>query len=100
MSSILQELEQQIAGITSSVEKSNVGTVRQVGDGVAKVEGLSDVMLNEMIDFGGGVTGTSGSRLKAKPVAASTSAALAPPWVLTKRKPSSPNANSARPVTR
>ena len=57
MSSILQELEQQIAGITSSVEKSNVGTVRQVGDGVAKVEGLSDVMLNEMIDFGGGVTG-------------------------------------------
>jgi F-type H+-transporting ATPase subunit alpha len=57
MSSILQELEQQIAGITSSVEKSNVGTVRQVGDGVAKVEGLSDVMLNEMIEFDGGVTG-------------------------------------------
>ena len=57
MSSILQELEQQIAGITSSVKKSNVGTVRQVGDGVAKVEGLSDVMLNEMIEFGGGVTG-------------------------------------------
>jgi F-type H+-transporting ATPase subunit alpha len=57
MSSILQEIEQQIAGITSSVEKTNVGTVRQVGDGVAKVEGLSDVMLNEMIDFGGGVTG-------------------------------------------
>jgi F-type H+/Na+-transporting ATPase subunit alpha len=57
MSSILQELEQQIAGITSSVAKTNVGTVRQVGDGVAKVEGLSDVMLNEMIEFGGGVTG-------------------------------------------
>ena len=57
MSSILQELEQQIAGITSAVAKTNVGTVRQVGDGVAKVEGLSDVMLNEMIDFGGGVTG-------------------------------------------
>jgi F-type H+-transporting ATPase subunit alpha len=57
MSSILQEIEQQIAGIASSVEKSNVGTVRVVGDGVAKVEGLSDVMLNEMIDFGGGVTG-------------------------------------------
>jgi len=57
MSSILQELENEIAGITSSVEKTNVGVVRQVGDGVAKVEGLSDVMLNEMIDFGGGVTG-------------------------------------------
>jgi len=57
MSSILQELEQQIAGIASSVEKSNVGIVRQVGDGVAKVEGLSDVSLNEMIAFDGGVTG-------------------------------------------
>ena len=44
MSSILQELEQQIAGITSSVEKTNVGTVRQVGDGVCKVEGLSDIL--------------------------------------------------------
>jgi F-type H+/Na+-transporting ATPase subunit alpha len=57
MSSILQELEQQIAGITSSVQKTNIGIVRNVGDGVAKVEGLSDVMLNEMIEFGGGVTG-------------------------------------------
>ena len=57
MSSILQELEQQIAGISSSVEKTNVGIVRQVGDGVAKVEGLSDVALNEMIEFDGGVTG-------------------------------------------
>jgi F-type H+-transporting ATPase subunit alpha len=57
MSSILQELEQQIAGISTAVEKTNVGTVRVVGDGVAKVEGLSDVMLNEMIEFDGGVTG-------------------------------------------
>ncbi|MBB5352907.1 F-type H+-transporting ATPase subunit alpha [Haloferula luteola] len=31
--------------------------VREVGDGVAKVEGLSDVSLNEMIAFPGGVTG-------------------------------------------
>jgi F-type H+-transporting ATPase subunit alpha len=57
MSSILQELEQQIANISASVEKSNVGTVRQIGDGVAKVEGLSDVLLNEMIEFDGGVVG-------------------------------------------
>ncbi len=57
MSSILQELEQQIANVATSVEKSNVGTVREIGDGVAKVEGLSDVQLNEMIDFPGGVVG-------------------------------------------
>ncbi|OYV07625.1 MAG: F0F1 ATP synthase subunit alpha [Verrucomicrobiales bacterium VVV1] len=57
MSSILQELEQEIANVATSVNKSNVGIVREVGDGVAKVEGLSDVMLNEMIEFHSGVTG-------------------------------------------
>jgi F-type H+-transporting ATPase subunit alpha len=57
MSSILQELEKEIASVATSVNKTNVGVVRQVGDGVARVEGLSDVMLNEMISFPGGVTG-------------------------------------------
>lgn len=57
MSSILQELEQEIANVSSSVQKSNVGTVRTIGDGVAKVEGLSDVALNEMIEFPGGLIG-------------------------------------------
>ncbi|WP_035609914.1 F0F1 ATP synthase subunit alpha [Haloferula sp. BvORR071] len=57
MSSILQELEKEIANVTASVAKTNVGVVREVGDGVAKVEGLSDVALNEMISFPGGVTG-------------------------------------------
>ena len=55
--SILQELEQEIANIASTVEKTNVGIIREIGDGVAKVEGLSDVQLNEMIEFPGGVTG-------------------------------------------
>ena len=41
--SILQELEQEIANIESTVEKTNVGIIRDVGDGVAKVEGISDV---------------------------------------------------------
>jgi F-type H+-transporting ATPase subunit alpha len=57
MSSILQELEKEISNISSSIDKTNVGTVREIGDGVARVEGLSDVMLNEMISFPGGVTG-------------------------------------------
>ena len=57
MSSILQELEKEISNVSTSVEKTNVGVVREVGDGVAKVEGLSDVSLNEMIAFPGGVTG-------------------------------------------
>ncbi len=57
MSNILQEIEAQIAGVKTSVSKQNVGVVREISDGVAKIEGLTDVMLNEMIDFGGGVTG-------------------------------------------
>ncbi len=57
MSSILQEIESEIAGLRTSVTKSNVGVVREIGDGVAKVEGLSDVMLNEMIEFPGGLYG-------------------------------------------
>lgn len=57
MSTILQDIEKEISNVSTSVEKSNVGVVREVGDGVAKVEGLSDVTLNEMIEFPGGATG-------------------------------------------
>ncbi len=57
MSSILQEIESQIAGVKTSVMKQNIGVVREIGDGVAKVEGLTDAMYNEMLDFGDGVTG-------------------------------------------
>ena len=54
MSSILEEIETQIAGLKTSTTKSNVGVVREAGDGVARVEGLSEVMLNEMIEFPSG----------------------------------------------
>ena len=57
MSSILEEIETKIAGLKTSTTKSNVGVVRETGDGVARVEGLSDVMLNEMIEFPNGVYG-------------------------------------------
>lgn len=57
MSNLLQEIESEISGLKTSVTKSNVGVVRQIGDGVAKIEGLSDVMLNEMIEFPGGLYG-------------------------------------------
>jgi F-type H+-transporting ATPase subunit alpha len=57
MSNILQEIEAQIAGVRTTVQKQNVGIVREISDGVAKVEGLTDAMLNEMLDFGNGVMG-------------------------------------------
>src|SRR5438128_1216956 len=57
MSTLLQEIEAQIAGVKTTTAKQNVGIVREIGDGVAKIEGLTDAMLNEMLDFGNGVTG-------------------------------------------
>jgi F-type H+/Na+-transporting ATPase subunit alpha len=57
MSTILEELETTISGLKADTARSNVGTVREVGDGVAKLEGLSDVMLNEMLEFPGGLYG-------------------------------------------
>src|SRR5436305_13873259 len=57
MSSILEEIETKIAGLKTSTTKSNVGTVREAGDGVARIEGLSDVMLKEMIEFSSGIMG-------------------------------------------
>src|SRR5256885_12833281 len=57
MSTLLQEIEAQISGVNTATARQNVGTVREIGDGVAKIEGLTDAMLNEMLDFGNGVTG-------------------------------------------
>jgi len=57
MSTLLQELEARIAGPAAALTRQSVGVVREVGDGVARVEGLRDVMLNEMLDLGNGVTG-------------------------------------------
>ncbi len=57
MSSLLEEIQTQISTLKTSVTRQNIGTVREVGDGVAKIEGLSDVMLNEMIEFPGGLYG-------------------------------------------
>ena len=57
MATLLQEIEAQIAGVRAAVVKQNIGVIREIGDGVARVEGLGDVMLNEMLDLGHGVTG-------------------------------------------
>ncbi len=57
MSTVLDQIEQQIAKLSSKAVKKNTGHIRTVADGVAKIDGLSDVMYNEMVQFPGGAIG-------------------------------------------
>ncbi len=57
MSSVIEQIEQQIAKLQTKSVKKNVGHIRTLADGVAKVDGLSDVMYNEMVQFPGDVIG-------------------------------------------
>jgi F-type H+-transporting ATPase subunit alpha len=50
-------LKQQIADYDKSVSVSNVGTVLQIGDGIARVYGLEQVMAGELIQFEDGTEG-------------------------------------------
>ena len=57
MANLLKEIEAQITGLKTTTATLNVGVIREISDGVAKIDGLTDAMLNEMIDLGNGVTG-------------------------------------------
>ena len=50
-------LKQQIDDYDKSVSVSNVGTVLQVGDGIARVYGLEQVMAGELLEFEDGTEG-------------------------------------------
>jgi len=50
-------LKQQIERYETEVEVSNVGTVIQVGDGIARIYGLQSAMSSELLEFPGGVMG-------------------------------------------
>ena len=48
-------LRQQLAGHKSKAELQEVGTVLQVGDGIARIYGLTDVQSGELIEFESGL---------------------------------------------
>jgi F-type H+-transporting ATPase subunit alpha len=56
-SEVSKILKQQLEGIKTGVELEEVGTVLQVGDGIARIYGLSNVQSNELIEFENGVKG-------------------------------------------
>jgi len=50
-------LKQQLEGIRTGASLEEVGTVLQVGDGIARLYGLTNVQANELIEFENGVLG-------------------------------------------
>ncbi len=58
-SEVATVLKSEIAGFQGRMQKSSVGTVLMVGDGVARVHGLDDCMMSELLDFGNGVAGVA-----------------------------------------
>ncbi|MDZ4209718.1 MAG: F0F1 ATP synthase subunit alpha [Candidatus Curtissbacteria bacterium] len=57
MADLVNQIEKEIKGLKFKAQKQNVGVVSEIGDGVARIEGLSDVQYSELIDFGKGVFG-------------------------------------------
>ncbi|MDE6296061.1 MAG: F0F1 ATP synthase subunit alpha, partial [Muribaculaceae bacterium] len=58
-SEISDILKQQLENIDSKVKFEEVGTVLEVGDGVAHVYGLENVKSNELVEFENGATGVA-----------------------------------------
>lgn len=56
---VIEELKKQIENFQTATQTEKVGTVIEVGDGVAKISGLSEVMASEMLDFGNGISGVA-----------------------------------------
>jgi len=51
MTNIVEELKKEIEGLQTKTQKKNVGVITELGDGVAKAEGLSDVAYNELVEL-------------------------------------------------
>ncbi len=54
---ISQIIQQQLQSYQATIDVAEVGTVIEVGDGIARVYGLEKAMSMEMLEFPGGVTG-------------------------------------------
>jgi len=54
---IAAALQKQVATFEPKFEVTDVGTVLEVGDGIARVSGLERVMANELVEFPSGVLG-------------------------------------------
>ncbi len=51
MVDIVGEIKKEIANLQTEAKNKNIGVITELGDGVAKVEGLSEVAYNELVDL-------------------------------------------------
>jgi len=56
---IVEQLKKQIEGFKNEVSTEKVGKVIEVGDGIARISGLSDLMASEMVQFPNGEIGVA-----------------------------------------
>ena len=56
---IVEQLKKQIEGFKTETTTEKVGKVIEVGDGVARIDGLSDLMASEMVEFPNGEIGVA-----------------------------------------
>jgi F-type H+-transporting ATPase subunit alpha len=54
---LMLAMREQVEGFEPSIEAMDVGTVFEVGDGIARASGLANVKLNELVEFENGVLG-------------------------------------------
>lgn len=56
---ITGDLQKQIEGFEPELNISDIGTVTEAGDGIARVQGLANVRAQELVQFANGVMGTA-----------------------------------------
>ena len=56
---ITDDLQKQIEGFEPELNISDIGTVLEAGDGIARVQGLANVRSQELVQFANGVMGTA-----------------------------------------
>lgn len=57
MADIIEQIEDQLKDLKLRAKRENVGVVAEIGDGIARIEGLSDAKYSEVLDFGNKIYG-------------------------------------------
>lgn len=56
---IVKKLKKQLQSFESTAKVEEIGTVIEAGDGIARMDGLTNVQVQEMLEFPGGVLGVA-----------------------------------------